>query len=101
VTVTRWISRFKEGIEDLQDFQRPGRPITAVTSQNIELVRCLIEGNVHISYKQIEAELSLYPASINEIIHSHLKMRKIASRWVPYELTAAQKKNELTFARII
>ena len=28
LTVTGWISRFKEGIEDLQDFQRPGRSIT-------------------------------------------------------------------------
>jgi transposase len=80
VTVTRWITRFKGGTEDLQDLERSGIPITAVTPSNIESVRCLIEGNVHISYKQIEAELSLSPPSINIIIHSHLKLRKIASR---------------------
>ena len=99
VTVTRWITRFKGGTEDLQDLERSGRPITAVTPSNIESVRCLIEGNVHISYKQIEAELSLSPPSINIIIHSHLKLRKIASRWVPYELTAAQKKKRVEFCK--
>ena len=33
MTETRWVSRFKDGTEYLQDFQRPERPIT-VSSVN-------------------------------------------------------------------
>jgi len=70
-----------------------------VTSTNIDLVRNLIEENIHITYEQIEAELSLNPNSIHEIIHIHLKMRKITSRWVPYELTDAQKERRVNFCK--
>ncbi len=35
VTVTRWISRFNDGNEELVDLQHPGRSITAITSPNI------------------------------------------------------------------
>ena len=34
MTVTRWVSQFKDGTENLQDFQRPGRPIPAVIPSN-------------------------------------------------------------------
>ena len=91
-TVCRQISRFNEGSYDIEDNDRPGRPITAATSTNIKLVSNLIEDDIHITYEQIEAELLLHPASIHEIIHVHLKLRKIAARWVPYELTDAQKE---------
>jgi len=84
MTVCRWISRFKKGSEDFKDYDRPGRPITAVTTANINLVRSLIKDDIHITYDQIEAELSLGRGSIQEIIHVHLKMKKIVSRWVPY-----------------
>ncbi len=55
-------------------------------------MRRLIEKNVYVSYKQIKAELSLFPASIHAIIHTHLKMQKIASRWVSWKLTDSKKK---------
>ncbi len=97
MTVTRWILRFKEGTDDLKDFDRPGRPITAVTSANIDLIRRLIDENRHISYNQITAETSLGSSSIHEIIHVHLKLRKVTSCWVPYVLSEAQKKLRFKF----
>ena len=92
VTVWRWWTRFDEGNFDLEDMERPGRPITAVTTANIDLVRELIELDCHITYEQIEEEASLAPPSIYEIIYVHLKMRKVVSRWVPYELTCSKAK---------
>jgi len=50
-TVCRWISRFKEGSDDIEDNDRPGRPITAVTYKNIKLVSNLIEDDIHITYE--------------------------------------------------
>jgi [histone H3]-lysine36 N-dimethyltransferase SETMAR len=91
VTVCRWIWRFDEGLEDLEDNPRAGRPITATTDANVKVIRELIDNNPHITYAQIEAETSLNPDCIHRIIHDHLRMRKLTSRWVPHELTAAQK----------
>lgn len=98
MTVCRWVVRFSEGIEDLKDFDRPGRPITAVTPSNISAVQRLIQEDIHISYDRIVAQLSLSKGSIHEIIHGHLKLKKITSRWVPYVLNDDQKKNVSSFA---
>jgi transposase len=95
MTVCRWVNRFKDGSESLEDEERIGRPITAVTTANIDIVRALIEENPHISYSQIEAETMLYPTSIHEIIHGHLFLKKITSRWCPYNLTDDQKKKRV------
>ena len=76
MTVSRWVLRFNEGTEDLKDFDRPGRPITAVTPVHIDNVRILIDENIHISYNQIVAETSLGRSCIQEIIHIHLKLNK-------------------------
>ena len=45
------------------------------------------------------AQLSLSKCSIHEIIHGHLKMRKITSSWVPYVLNDAQKKKRVKFCK--
>ena len=79
-TVDRWMTSFSHGTEDLQDLERPGRPITAVTQANIETVRPLIVDNVHFSYSQIEEQLSLSIYGINKFLHAHLLRRKISSR---------------------
>ena len=99
MTVYRWVIRFNEGMEDLKDFDRPGRPITAVTPSKIYAVHRLIQEDIHISYDRIVAQLSLSKCSIHEIIHGHLKMRKITSRWVPYVLNDAQKKKRDKFCK--
>lgn len=86
-TVTRWVARFKEGREDLEDDERVGRPITATTEENIALVRAVIQVNPFSTYDDIQAETSLCRGTINHIVHDCLKMRKITSRWVPHFLS--------------
>lgn len=86
-TVTRWFNKFRRGVEDLKDQHRPGRPITETTPVNIERVRAVIENDPWCSYDEIEAETSLSRGTIHTIIHMHLKMRKLTSRWVLHELT--------------
>lgn len=86
-TVSRWFKHFEGGYERLNDKNRSGRPITKVTKPNIEVVRALIEEDRHSSYDDIVAETSLCRQTIFTIIHSHLLMKKITARWVPYELS--------------
>ena len=94
-TVARWAHYFKDERESTEDDPRLGRPVTTCTKQNIDQVRQLIDENSHISYNQIEAETSINKCSIHEIIHTHLKMRKITSRWVPHYLTEKNRQDRV------
>jgi [histone H3]-lysine36 N-dimethyltransferase SETMAR len=94
-TVTRWFNKFKRGVEDLKDQLRPGRPITETIKVNIERVRAVIENDPWCSYDEIEAETSLSRGTIHTIIHDHLKMRKLTSRWVPHELTEKNRQDRV------
>ena len=94
-TVTRWFNKFKSGVEDLKDKHRKGRPITEVTQANIERVRVVIENDPWCTYNEIEAETALSHGTIHVIIHAHLKMRKLVSRWVPHELTEKNRKDRV------
>ena len=98
-TVYRWLKYFKAGGESIQDQRRPGRSKTAVTQANVRRVEQLVESNPHITYAEIEAETSLHPPSIYTILHVSLGMKKIASRWVPYELTEVQKQKRVEYCQ--
>ena len=98
-TVARWVARFKEGREDLEDDERIGRPITMTTQTNIELVRAVIEANPFSTYDDIQAETSLCHGTINHIIHDCLKMRKITSRWVPHLLSDQNRADRVRLCR--
>lgn len=98
-TVARWVERFKNGNESVEDFHRIGRPITETNSSNIERVRLLIEENSRISIHYIEAETGLSYGTIERIIHDHLYLRKLSSRWIPHELSEAQKKKRVEICK--
>lgn len=97
--VRKWINRFKQGGESLEDQRRSGRPKTAVTPANIRRVAELVEENPHVTYDEIEAETLLHPPSIKEILNKELNLKKISSRWVPHQLTDAQKKKRVDICK--
>jgi len=94
-TVTRWFKKYKQGSEDINDKPRQGRPITETTPVNIDKVRAVIENDPWCSYDEIEAETSLSRGTIQTIIHEHLKMRKLTSRWVPHKLTEKNRQDRV------
>jgi len=98
-TVRIWFNRFADGHDDLEDKGRPGRPITAVTNDNIWTVRALIEDDRHITYDQIVAHTSLGRNAIQTIIHDHLLLNKLTSRWVPHSLNDEQKEARVSICR--
>ncbi|CAF4576745.1 unnamed protein product, partial [Didymodactylos carnosus] len=92
-TVQRWVQYFKTGGECLEDEQRPGRSITATSDENILKVKAVIESDPYATHDQIEEETLLSHGTINAILHEHLKLRKITSRWVPHLLTEKNKQD--------
>ena len=91
-TIYNWISAFKKNPHSIEDKPRAGRPITAVTTQNIAIVKDLIEDNPSISYDQMIAQTSLSNGSLTTILHKHLYVRKLTSRWIPHLLSDDNKK---------
>ena len=57
MTVCRWVTRFKEGREDLEDEERLWRPITATTSACIEVISDLIKSNPYINFEEIKLKI--------------------------------------------
>ena len=46
--------------------------------------------NAGSSYSEIEASLGFSSTSIHSILHEHLAIKMISSRWIPHNLTIAQ-----------
>jgi hypothetical protein len=68
--------RFKEGRISVEDDPRSGRPSTALSNANIQLVEKLIDEDSRISYRELAALTSLNLPAIHTIIDDHLHMRK-------------------------
>ena len=94
-TVVKWSAYTKEGKTDVEDKPRFGRPVTETTTENIARVRSVIDQDPHSTYEDIIDETLLSRGTIENIIHQHLKMRKVTSRWVPHDLTPEQKKERV------
>ncbi|XP_015599901.1 histone-lysine N-methyltransferase SETMAR-like [Cephus cinctus] len=98
-TVKNWYNEFNHGRRSLQDEFREGRPKSVVVPQNIDAVHELIKQDRHVTYREIEASLGFSMTSINKILHEHLAVKKICSRWIPHNLTNAQKKARVDWCK--
>ena len=98
-TVFRWFSEFNRGRSALQDEFREGRPKSVVVPENIDAVRELVLQDRHVTYREIEGYLGISSTRIHSILHEHLAVKKICSRWIPHNLTIAQKKARVDWSK--
>lgn len=96
-TVYNWYAEFNRDRDHFEDEPRVGRPRTAVTSENIEAVRQLVNIDPHITYQQIQDTLQIGSAATESILHDYLGLRKITCRWVAHFLTDAQKQDRVNY----
>ncbi len=82
-TVYKWMHLFKHGRDTVEDDPRSGRPVTATTPANIQLVQYLIQENQQVSYAELEDLTNLSRGGLQHIIHEHLKLKKRATGWRP------------------
>ena len=60
-------------------------------SENIDAVQKLIMQDRHVTYCEIETTLGISSTSIYKILHDHLAVKKVCSRWISHNLTKSQK----------
>lgn len=98
-TVYEWYAEFNRGRVTLSDEHREGRPATAVTPETIDAVREMLKRDNRTTYEEIRASLGIHGTSINTILKDHLAVRKLCSRWIPYNLTDAEKKGRVKWCK--
>jgi transposase len=89
-TVARWFRRFSNERDSLEDNPRSGRPLSAITQENIDAVKHVVNDDPHISMDFIATSLDRSHDSKNIILKQHVGLRKISSSEV---LTNSLKKN--------
>ncbi|CAF1346347.1 unnamed protein product [Rotaria sp. Silwood1] len=90
-TVQRWSKWFRDGREQVEDEERPDRPVTETTSENIRQVHDLINDDPYVTVDEFEVQSSLSHGTIQRIISDHLQLKKVTARYVSKHLTNFQK----------
>ena len=94
-TICRWYAEFKRGRTDTEDAERSGRPNEVVTPETIKKVRQIVFENHKLKLRDIADTLKMSYGSVYAILHVHLSMRKLLSKWVPRLFTVDQKQQRV------
>ncbi|KAL0870302.1 hypothetical protein ABMA27_005324 [Loxostege sticticalis] len=79
-TIYRWFAEFQRGRVKLSDDPRQGRPKTAVTQENVDVVRKLIEEDRHVTYREIQATLDISMSQIQIVPQIRYRIRSVKSK---------------------
>ncbi|KAF2904363.1 hypothetical protein ILUMI_01821 [Ignelater luminosus] len=90
-TIYLWFKEFERERLSIKQQKGAGRPPTAVTEENIVDVKEIIENDNQASHAIIEHQLRIGSSAVRTIIHDHLHLKKVVSRFVPHQLSEFRK----------
>ena len=97
-TVCKWVGRFNDGQESIENDPRAGKPVSVLTEKNVATVKKLIEEDASYSMQEIEELSGIHSSSVLKILCERLGLRKICGRWVPHLLTDEQIQSRVRLA---
>ncbi len=97
----RWYKDFVNGWMKLGDKLRPGPPKSKRTAEKIQECKDLVARNRRMGMHQLSTSLSISYGTTMTILHKDLQLRKKAAKLVPHQLTPAQMRKRIAFARIL
>ena len=97
-TVCKWVRRFNDGRESIENDPRVGRPVSVLTEKNVATVKMLIEEDERYTVQEIEELSGIHSSSVLKILRERLGLRKICAHWVPHLLTDEQKQSRVRLA---
>lgn len=98
-TVYEWAQRFNAGRTSTEDDSRSGCPLSAVTKDSIARVHSVVVEDPHATLDEIAAEVGVSHGTCHAILTEHLQYKKLCARWVPHDLSEAQKEERVDLAR--
>ena len=72
--VSKTMKRYQE-LGNIQDRPRSGRPVTAVTHENVNKVRCRIRRSTEHLMRKMASDLGISPRSVRRIVEMKLGLR--------------------------
>ena len=101
--VYKWIERFRDGREPVEDDKGRGRPATSKNNKKINFVRNLVKKDRRLTVYQIAETVGISVRSAHSILHDDLCLSKLSARWVPKALHPNQLnlKSELSTAILL
>ena len=81
--VYEWYKRFQDGREDVEDDERPGRPSTSRTDENVEKVKEMVMNDRWITIREVAHNVGISIGSCYEILSNVLGMKRVAAKFVP------------------
>ncbi|XP_025155966.1 histone-lysine N-methyltransferase SETMAR-like [Harpegnathos saltator] len=94
-TVYKWFQNFRNGNMSTSDAERSGRPVEATTPKIIDKIHNIVMNDRRIKVREIASAVGISTERAHNILHQHLDMKKLFSRWVPRLLTVDQKLNRV------
>lgn len=89
--VYEWYLRFKRGDMSIEDIERPGRPSTSRTDENVEIICALVYEDRRRTIDELAEISGLSWSSVQRILAEDLQMRRIAAKFISRLLTPDQK----------
>ena len=99
--IFRRYTRFKGGVETIEDVVRPGRPFSVRNEGLIVKVRKRIQEEHCVSVRMMADEFGVHRETIRQILVEDLGERKVASRFVPHALSDDQRHECVQYAKDI
>ena len=97
-TVCKWVRRFNDGRESIENDPWVGRQVSVLTEKNVATVKTLIEEDARYTEQEIEELSGIHSSSVLKILCERLGLRKICTRWVPHLLTDKKKQSQVRLA---
>jgi len=93
----QWFSWFQAGRTSIDD-ERSGRPVSSSTPEMIERVRQIIREDCRRTIDEVSMLVGISHGTCHKILTERLKMRRVASKFVPRILSVDQKQQQLDVA---
>ena len=84
--VYKWIERFRDGREAVEDDEDCGRPTTSKNNEKIDFVRNLVKEDGRLTVYQIAETVGILVGLAHSILHDDLCLSKLLAQWVPKAL---------------
>ena len=89
-----WYADFKCGCKDKKDAERSGHLNLAVVLENTKKLHKLVLADHKLKLRKTAEELKISEGSVFTILHEHLSMRKLCSKWVLFAHSWKLSKDE-------
>ena len=87
-----WYQHFQSVRTSIEDDPKPGWPSTSMDDDHVEKVLAVICQNHRLTVREVAEEVGIGKSSCSLILTDKLKMRCVATKFVPHLLTCTKRE---------